>query len=64
MIKYYTCEKINMYQYTAKCKYVLKMIQIIIRLDEIPNHIYWIWIDCTISIPYEKLHSYDFTKKI
>jgi len=24
--------------------------------------LYWIWIDCTISIPYENFHSCDFTK--
>jgi hypothetical protein len=28
-----------MYQYTTKCKYTLKMIQIIVKLDEIFNHI-------------------------
>jgi hypothetical protein len=26
--------------------------------------IYWIWVDCTISISYEKLYSCDFTKKL
>jgi len=25
--------------------------------------IYWIWVDCTILVPYEKLHFCDFTKK-
>jgi hypothetical protein len=52
-----------MYQYIAKRKYILKMIQIIITFDKVPNHVYWIWIDCTFSIPYEKFHSCDFTKK-
>jgi hypothetical protein len=24
--------------------------------------IYWMWVDCTNAIPYEKFHSCDFTK--
>jgi hypothetical protein len=29
-----------MYQYIAKRKYILKMIQIIITFDKVPNHVY------------------------
>jgi len=47
--------------YIVKCKYILKMFQIITTFDEVFNHI---WVDCTISISYEKFHSCDFTKKI
>ncbi len=43
MIKY------TLSQYIAKWKYTYKMIQIIAKFDEILI-IYWIWIDCTISI--------------
>jgi hypothetical protein len=50
-----------MYQYITKCKYTLKMIQIIVKLDEYLI-IYWIWVDYTILVPYEKLHFCDFTK--
>ncbi len=47
------------YQYTIKCKYILKMIQIITKFDEVLNHILNI-----ISIPCENFHSCNFTKNI
>jgi len=53
-----------MYQYIVKCKYTSKMIQMITTFDKVLSHIYWIWVDYTISISYEKFHSYDFTKNI
>ncbi len=52
-----------MYQYIIKWKYNLKMIQILQHLMKYLDT-YWIWVDCTISIPYEKFHSCDFTKNI
>jgi hypothetical protein len=39
------------------------MIQIITTIDEVFNHILNI-VDCTISIPYEKFHSCDYTKHL
>jgi len=38
------------------------MIQIIAKLEKYLV-IYWVWVDCTISITIEKFDSYDFTKK-
>jgi hypothetical protein len=46
----------------VKCKYISKAIQMITKLYETPSHI-WIWIDYTISIPYEEFHSCAFTNK-
>jgi len=40
MIKNYICEKKRLSQYIAKCKYILKMIQIIVKLDEMFIHIF------------------------
>jgi len=48
-----------MYQYIAKCKLTLKMIQTIITLHEVFSHIFNMS-----PIPYEKFHSSDFTKNI
>jgi hypothetical protein len=41
----------------------IKMIQIIAKLDETFNYIYWIWVDYTISIIIKIFDSCDFTKK-
>jgi hypothetical protein len=43
-------------RYIAKCKYILKMIQIIAKLDEVLR------LHFTISITIEKFDSRDFTK--
>jgi hypothetical protein len=50
-------------QYTTKCKYTFKIIQIIAKLDQVLNHILNMNQDYTISITIEKFDLYDFTKK-
>ncbi len=40
MIKNYICEKQMLSQYIGKCKYIHKMIQIIVKLDEMFIHIF------------------------
>jgi len=50
-------------RYTTKCKYILKMIQTIAKLNDILSHILNMN-SFTISITIKKFDSCDFTKKI
>jgi len=60
MIKEYICENLDVVMIYCKMQFFKKIIQIIAKFNELI--IYWIWIDCTVSIAIEKLDSCDILK--